>query len=179
MAMAEYSPKEGQITGSAGFVFASQFQDYFFNKNENSMNFNGSQSFAGFFRLQGDVNIKNSLFLDFEIQNLEFEKKQGIYADIFHLHGPVFELGFLRRLNKNIWGSTALGAFYPWHLSQKLESQSSNYSKSRFYSIYNFSISLQWEFLKSPYYCGVEFKKYMSGLVDDQSSIGFYGAYRF
>jgi hypothetical protein len=178
---ASYTPVNGRITYLAGVLVDTNFQETLFN-NDNIVSKPGrSQSFALLFQALGDLNSQGSLMAESTIGRHKFTKETSAYLDDYTLEGISFDLGYRRHVIGDFWLSTQLGSLYSWRISQRVNSRPTKFSDSEFSSVYSIIVGVQYEsqFHGRPVSYDFRIRKYMTGQLDDQMSIGLSVGFRF
>jgi len=180
-AFASYVPVNGRITYLVGALVDTNFQETLFNHNNTESKLGRSQSFALLLQALGDLNSEGSLMVESTIGTHKFCKETNLYLDDYTLEGISFDLGYRRHVAGDFWFSTQLGSLYSWKISQRLNSRPQKFDDSEFSSIYSVIIGVQYEskIHEHPVSYDFRIRKYMSGQLDDQMSIGLSLGWRF
>jgi hypothetical protein len=180
-AFATYNPVDGRITYLGGAMISTNFQETAFNNNDNVSKLGRSQSFGGVFQALGDLNTNASLMAEMTFGRHKFLKEKTDVVDEFILEAVSFDLGYRHRITERFWISGQLGSMYPWKIDQNVSSNQTPYNEEDFRSVYSLILGFQYEgsLYDKPVSYDVRVRKYMSGQLDDQMSIGFSIGWRF
>lgn len=171
----------GRISYLVGALAETNFQRSFFDNSNTYSKLGRSQSFALLLQALGDLNSQGSLIAESTIGTHEFSKQSASYLDHYTLDGISFDLGYRRHVAGDFWFSTQLGSLYSWRVSQEVNSKPAKFNDSDFSSIYSIILGLQYESEISgrPVSYDFRIRRYMSGQLDDQMSIGLSVGFRF
>lgn len=181
LSSASYTPQDGRISYLVGAMINTNFQENLFNNSDNPTKLGRSQSFALLVQALGDISPRGSLMAEVHLGHHKFIKQTDYVVDEYKFEAISFDLGYRRKIAGNFWWSAQIGSMYPWRVSQKIQSQSTNYDESEFSALYSAVLGIQYESKVNGHPVSYDFRirKYMSSQIDDQATIGLGIGWRF